>query len=302
MLELELTRIFVKVVQNQSFSRAADVLNMPKSTVSKAITRLEKETATKLLIRSTRSLHLTPAGRAFYDASLGPIAQLEDAQKSLYGLDHMLAGLVRITAPEDLGTFVVAPAIAEISAQHPELRFELSYTDEIVDLVKDGFDVAVRIGKTRDSSLKLRRAGEVVLIPVASPAYLKSQDKIRSPQDLERHSTLCLDVRTIVDSWTLRSARGTVHVPVRAKIVSNQMSSLMSMAVAGAGVALVPKYLCQQELNRGRLIRLLPDWSTPGMPVSIISPLAPSSSARLKVTVERIHEALLRALTQSRDA
>ncbi len=299
-MELDLTRIFVKVVQNHSFSKAAEVLNMPKSTVSKAISKLEKATATKLLVRSTRRLRLTDAGRAFYDASLGPISQLEDAQKSLYGLDRVLTGLVRITAPEDLGTFVVAPAIAAISAKHPDLRFELNYTDEIVDLVKDGFDLAVRIGKTRDSSLKLRRAGEVVLIAVASPGYLKSRERIRVPQDLRKHAILCLDIRTIVERWTLRSAKGTVHVPVSPQIVSNQMSSLMKMAMAGAGVALVPRYLCRDEIDSGELVHLLPEWSTPGMPVSIISPLAPSSSARLKVSVEEIQGALVRALAEGR--
>lgn len=264
-----------------------------------AISRLEKVTATKLLLRSTRSLTLTPAGRAFYESSIGPLTQLEDAQKSLYGQDSILAGLVRMTAPEDLGTFILAPAIADLSARHPDLKFELSYTDEIVDLVKDGFDLAVRIGKTRDSSLKLRRAGEAMLVPVASPKYLSSRPRLRMPNDLKKHSLLCLNVRYISDHWTLRSSAGKVHVPVVPKIISNQMSSLLSMAVAGAGIALVPVYLCRPHLESGKLVRLLPEWSSPGLAVSIISPLAPSSSARLKITIDKIQAALGEALTET---
>lgn len=296
MLELDLTRIFVKVAQHNSFSKAADALNMPKSTVSKSISRLERETSTKLIVRSTRSLTLTPAGQAFFEASVTAVTQLEDAQKSLYGQDKVLAGLVRITAPEDLGTYVVNPAIAELSVKHPQLKFELSYTDRLVDLVKDGFDVAVRIGKARDSSLILKRAGEVIPVAVASPKYLRTADKIRTPQDLKNHSLLSLNVQGIVDSWTLRSAKSTIRLPVVAKVVSNQMTGVMEMAAAGAGVALVPKYLCQRYLDNGKLVRVLPDWSSPGIPVSIISPLAPSSSARLKVTIDQIHRALDGAL------
>src|SRR4051812_36061970 len=110
-MDLELTRYFVKVVQNGSFSRAADLLKLPKSTVSKAITRLEHDTGTKLLLRTTRSLTLTAAGRAFYDTCLGPVHILEDAQKSLYGQDSILSGTLKITAPEDLGAHVISPAV-----------------------------------------------------------------------------------------------------------------------------------------------------------------------------------------------
>ncbi|MBL7542527.1 MAG: LysR family transcriptional regulator [Bdellovibrionaceae bacterium] len=294
-MELDLTRIFVKVVQFNSFSKAAVMLKMPKSTVSKSISRLEKETGTKLLVRSTRSLTVTEAGRTFYEACLGPIHLIEDAQKALSGQDNLLTGLVRITAPEDLGTFIIAPAIAKLSAQHPMLRFELLYTDNLVDLVKDGFDLAVRIGRMRDSGLKLKRAGEVILVPVASPAYLKQKEKLKSPRDLAQHQCLTLNLRQTVDRWTLRSGDKAVHVGIQSKILSNQMSSLLRMALADAGIALVPTYICQSYLDNGKLVRVLPEWSSPGWPVSMISPLSPSSSARLKTTVDHIANELKRA-------
>lgn len=291
-MELDLTRIFVKVVQYSSFSKAAEALKMPKSTVSKSISRLERETGTKLLIRSTRSLNVTQAGRAFYEASLGPIHQLEDAQKALYGKDNLLTGTVRITAPEDLGTYVIAPAIAKLSVQHPMLQFDLKYTDTLLDLVRDGFDLAVRVGPVRESGLKLKKAGEVTLVPVASPAYLKGKEKIKSPRDLSQHQCLSLDLPQTATRWTLQSGDKKVQVPIQAKILSNQMSCLVQLALADGGIALVPTYICQPYIVNGKLIRVLPSWGNTGWPVSILSPLAPSSSARLKVTVDKIFEEL----------
>lgn len=295
-VEIELTRIFVKVVQNASFSKAAVVLRRPKSTVSKAISRLERETGTKLLLRTTRSLTLTAAGRAFYEACLGPISQIEDAQRSLHGHDSLLTGLLRITAPEDLGSFVIAPAIAELSERHPELRFELVYTDEVIDLVKDGFDFAVRLGQVVDSGLKIKKSGEVTLITVASPQYLAQAGKIRLPQDLGQHRCLTINMRKVADRWPLRSKNGSCQVSIRSKISSNQMTSLLQMALKGAGVALVPSYLCQSYLDNGELVRVLPAWKSPGIPVSFISPVAPSSSVRLKIAIDHLHAVVTEAL------
>lgn len=290
-MNLDLTRIFVKVIQNGSFSRAADLLKVPKSTISKAISRLERESGTRLLVRTTRSLSLTSAGRVFYDASLGAIQTLEDAQKALYGGDSLLIGKVRITASEDLGSYVIAPAIAQLANRHPQLSFELQYTDEVIDLVKDGFDVAVRIGRLSESSFKVKRAGEVTLIAVASAKYFASQQKIRQPKDLTAVNCLTYSDQAF-RRWTLRSSKGTVHIPVNARISSNQMSSLLKMALVDGGVALVPQFLCEKELESGKLIRVLPEWSSPGLPVSIVTPQAPTSSVRLKMTVDQIFTAL----------
>lgn len=295
-MDLDLIRIFVKVSQNGSFSKAADLLKLPKSTVSKAITRLEKETGTKLLLRTTRSLSLTAAGRVFYDTSLGPLQILEDAQKSLYGGDSILSGHVRITAPEDLGSHTIAPAIAELTSKHSALSFELQYTDELIDLVKDGFDIAVRIGRVNESSFKVKKAGDVSLVLVASPKYLSTKEKIRTPRDLENHDCLTYSDQSF-SRWTLRSGKGTMHIPIKARIASNQMSSLLKMALSHGGIALIPKYLCELELQSGKLIHVLPDWSSPGFPVSIISPLASTSSARLKITIDRILLALQKSLS-----
>lgn len=291
-MELELTRIFVKVVRFGSFAKAADAMKMPRSTVSKSITRMERETGTKLLVRSTRSLTVTEAGRKFYEKSQGLVQQIEDAQKELYGRDNLLSGTIRVTAPEDLGAFVISPALAALSISHPLLKFELLYSDRRIDLIKDGFDLAIRIGRISDSGLKLKRAGEVFLIPVASPEYLKTKPKIKTPRDLSEHNGLSLNSEQTSEKWTLRSGENVVHIPIQSKILCNQMSSLLRMALEHGGIALVPSYICHEYLENGKLVRVLPGWKSTSWPVSILSPLAPSSSARLKVTVDRILEEL----------
>lgn len=296
-MDLDLTRIFVKVIQNGSFTKAAEQLRVPKSTVSKSVARLESETNTKLILRTTRNLTLTAAGRVFYESCLGPIQILEEAQKSLDGQDSVISGVVRLTAPEDLGSQVIAPLIAELTAKHRALRFDLLYTDQVVDLVRGGFDLAVRIGRLNESSFKVKKIGDNVLVTAASPKYLKAHDKIVKPQDLTLHDCLSLSYRQLSTKWILKSGKSVVKVPVLSRIISNQMTSLVNATIAGAGVALIPSHLAQPAIDSGKLIRVLPDWSSPGLAVSLISPLAASSSARLKVTVDHLFPALQKALS-----
>jgi DNA-binding transcriptional LysR family regulator len=295
-MDLDLVRVFVKVIQNGSFSRAAELMHLPKSTVSKAVTRLEKETGTRLLLRTTRSLTLTPAGRAFYDTCLGPLQTIEDAQKSLYGQDSILSGSVKITAPEDLGNEVIAPALAELARKHPALTFEMIFTDEVIDLVKQGFDLAVRIGRLNESGLKAKKIGEVTLVPVASPAYLQPSLKIQHPKDLLKHDLLSLHPRASRLEWHLRSKKESIRVPVKPRVTSNQMSSLLRAAAAGGGVAFVPAFICRREIAAGQLLRVVPEWAGNGMNVSLISPLSLSSAARLKLVGDHLFSAIQRAL------
>lgn len=295
-LNLELIQIFVQVVKNGSFTKAANILRLPKSTVSKAISKIEKETGTKLLVRTTRSQTLTSSGKAFYDTCAGPMDIIENAGKSLYGNDSLITGKIKLTAPEDLGSKVIAPAVAILCQKHSGLNFELYYTDEIMDLVKDGYDLAIRIGKLKESSLKEKKLGELNLILVASPKYIKNRSKITKIDDLKSLECLALSNKTTVSSWKLKNKTISEQIAIHPRIVSNQMSSLLSAALAGGGIALVPAYLCQDFLNTNELIHVLPQWTSPGLPVSILSPLAFSSSARLRATTDFLANEIQKAL------
>jgi DNA-binding transcriptional LysR family regulator len=295
-MEIELVHIFVKVVKAGGFSKAADLLKLPKSTVSKAVSRLEQETGTTLLLRTTRSQTLTAAGKAFYDSCVGPIQAIEDAQKSLSGNDSLLTGNIKITATEDLGMEVLAPAAAALTLKHPGLTFEFIYTDTVMDLVKDGFDLAVRVGPLKESALKSKKIGEFHLVLVAAPEYLKASGKIQKPEDLKSQSCLGLGGLAAPRAWNLKSSGSSAVITVKPRISSNQMSSLLKAAVSGGGVALVPGFLCRSYLESGQLERVLPKWTSQGTPVSILSPLPFSSSARLRMTVDFFAAELQKAL------
>lgn len=301
MMDLESIRIFVKVVQTGSFSKAADLLQLPKSTVSRSVKALEESSGTKLMMRTTRSLTLTAAGRAFHEACLGPLQALEDAGKSLSGTDGLISGNIRMTAPEDLGAYVITPEIGKIGKRHPGLSFDLLFTDEVVDLVKDGFDLAIRLGALRSSSMKQKRLGEVLIWAVASPDYVKKSGEPQVPGDLARHDCLTYGLRGSGSrQWTLRSkGQKSMEVRPHSRVNTNQMTTLVDLAVAGAGIALVPSYLCEKELKSGRLMRVLGDWEGPRFPVWLVSPLGLANSARMKVISETLGEAIRASLTRA---
>lgn len=285
---LELSRLFVKVVQHGGYSKASKALRIPKSTLSKAITKLEADTGTKLLIRTTRSQTLTAAGRRFYEACLEPIQALESAQKSLYGQDNIISGQIKITAPEDLGNFVITPILSRLCVKYPLLDFETHYTNEVLDLVKDGFDLAVRIGELKESSLKQRKIGESEMILVASPVFLKGIKKIEVPKNLEGLNGIALASLQTPEKLLLKNDRKTATINIKTRIRSNQMSSVISAALAGAGVALVPSYLAREHLANGTLVRILSDWHGPRFPVSLVSPTSMVSSSRLSILTSEI--------------
>ena len=294
-MQIELVQIFVQVIKNGSFTKAAEVLRVPKSTVSKAVTRLESETGTKLLLRTTRSQTLTAAGKAFYDSCVGPLQAIEEAQKSLSGNDSLITGTLKITAPEDLGTQVIAPAVAGLTIKHPGLNFDLYYTDKILDLVRDGYDLAVRIGHLKESALKSRKIGEVKLILVSAPEFLKRGGRVMRVEDLRERP--CLSLGVAPPRWSLKSSTGaTAQIPIKPRITSNHMSTLISAVKTGAGVALVPGFLVQTDLERGDLVRVLPSWTSQGLPVHMLSPLSFSDSARLRLVSDGLISHLREAL------
>jgi LysR family transcriptional regulator, regulator for bpeEF and oprC len=295
-LELESTRIFVKVVHLGSFSRAAELLRLPKSTVSRAVSRLEIECGTKLLLRTTRNITLTASGRVFFESCVAPLQALEDARKSLNGQDSLITGVIRLTAPEDFGMHMISKVVGGLARQHSGLQFDLHFTNEIIDLVKEGFDLAIRIGKLNPSSFKVKKVGEIIMVPVASPQYLK-QRAVNIPKDLSLCECLTIHSRLAKPSWMLESLEGKkISIEITPKVMANQMSSLMNLALQGVGVAFIPLFLCQSEILLGQLVRVLPDWRGEGLSVSLVSPIGFSASNRLKLVSTHLANSIQKAL------
>jgi LysR family transcriptional regulator, regulator for bpeEF and oprC len=294
--DLESIRVFVKVVELGSFTRAADLLLLPKSTVSRAVSRLEAQSGTQLMLRTTRSLKLTAAGQALYESGVGPVRALEELRRSLQDQDQVLSGSVKITTTEDLGIFAVSPALGSLARKHPGLSFEFNYTDELVDLVKQGYDLAIRRGRLNPSRFRATRLGETALVLVASPGYLESRPAPKSPKDLAGHDCLAYSPALTGPRWTLVSKKGTATVPIRIRASGNQMGSLAHIASRGGGIAFLPRYVCGEDLDRGRLVRVLPEWSGPRVAVWMVSPRASTTPARMKLVSEALAEGVRKLL------
>ena len=289
--------MFVNVIARGSFSRAAQVLRLPKSTVSKMVSRLERELGVQLIVRSTRSMALTPEGRAYREACQRHVDALERARDALVEGSVALVGQLRITAPEDFGSIVLTPIIAKLIAAHPKLSFELRYTDEFIDLMREGFDLAVRLGELTANRLRAKRVGETVPITVASPAYLRRAPAIGHPHDLAAHT--CCSIAVERSRWTLRRGSEVVVLNVHPRIVGNQMSDLLELARAGAGIARVPAFLCRSELREGTLVRVLPEWRGGGVRVSLVSPRPMTTSTPLGMVAQQMAVAIGQALTSA---
>lgn len=291
-MSLDLTRYFVKIVQCGGFSQAASHLKVPKSTLSKALTKLERETGTTLLLRTTRKQTLTEPGRKFYEACRPPLEALEESLRALQGRDQELAGTIKLTAPEDMGTHLISPVIAKLCQAHPQLSFELDFTSKMVDLVGEGYDLAVRIGALKESGLKSRRLGNLSLILVASPQYLNQHAAISHPRELIQHACLPIMASGMSRSWKLKSKGQKFTAPITVRAESNQMSSALTLAINGAGIALVPHFLCEAALQQKQLVQVLPKWSAVGMPVSVLFTVSTATAARLKLVGDHIIEAI----------
>lgn len=291
-MEIESARIYVKVVQLGSFTKAAILLKLPKSTVSRTVSRLEVEAGAKLLLRTTRSMTLTQAGQTFYDSCLEPVLALEEARKTLFGKDSMLSGLIRLTAPEDLGLEMISPVLSKMTKSHPDLNFQLNYTDRTVDLVKEGYDVAIRLGKLSANRNKARKIGEIKMILVASSQYFKGRSLPKSPDELIHHDCISFNLGSSSSSWTLVKNGSRMNVKAKVRIQANQMSSILKFASQGLGICLLPQFLCSKYLESGELMRLLPEWEGVSYPVSIVVSPGNEKSKRLKVIVEQIAEVM----------
>lgn len=273
---LNLNRLahFVAVVDTGSFTAAAERLGVTKAVVSQHVARLEQEVHATLLIRTTRRLTPTEAGIAFHRTCTAILAQAAEAVACLSSASGTPSGTVRVTAPFDYGTEILAPAAARLSRLHPGCRAELLLTDHSLDLVAEKLDMAIRIGWLADSSHQTRRLGGFRQLLVAAPD-LADRLNPQTPQDLAglpwvAQSTLRAPLR-----WTFtHDGGGTATVEGAACVTANATPAVRACALAGAGVAVIPDYLIGDDLESGRLRRLLPDWHLPEGGIHAVFPAA----------------------------
>jgi len=279
-MDLNELMIFARVVQAGSFTAAARSLAMPKSTVSRKVAELEQRLGARLLHRTTRRLSLTDAGRAYHQHCARIAAEVEEADQAVTRMQATPRGLLRVTAP--VAMHYLAPLISEFLVRYPEVQIELVCTDRLVDLVDEGFDLAIRAGNLADTSLIARRLGSEWRVVVASPAYLAQRGIPAAPEDLARHDGLLFGSAPERAIWRLEDAGRLATVKVPARLTVNDFELLRRAALAGMGIAMLPVQRCQADVQAGRLQRLLGNWCSPRTPIHAVYPtsrhLAPKVS------------------------
>lgn len=271
---MDLNRVvsFVRVVEAGSFTGAAAALGLQKSSVSRSVAGLEASLGIRLLQRTTRRLALTEAGRAYFDRAKEALAGLEEAEHSVSALGAEPRGLVRVTAPADLARDLAVVTAAFLQS-HPAVRVDAVLTARHVDLVKEGFDLAVRAGALTDSSLLARRLGEFEFGLFASAAYLDAAGRPRRLADLERHECVLYRAGSGAARWRLSGPRGEEEVvSVSGRIDTDELAFTRAMALAGFGVAFLPAAYVAPFVATGELERVLPRYAQRSSPVHVVWP------------------------------
>ena len=256
--------VFVRVVEHNSISGAARRLGVPKSTVSRAVTRLENSLDARLLQRTTRSLAPTEAGKALYDEVLPHVEALRGAAACVTSASDVPRGVLRVTAPNDLATLLLADIVTRFVQRYPEITVELIPTSRTVDLIGENIDVALRAGVLRDSTLVARKLREAEMQLFASPAYLARRGTPRTMDELSEHDCVLFRAQSGRARWSLESKAGKVHVEVTGRVSSDDFAFLLAATIAGAGIGLLPRFTAESELRTGRLVRVLSSHSAAG--------------------------------------
>lgn len=253
---LSAIHLFVKVVEAGGMSRAARELSLPKSTVSRQLGALEARLGVRLLERTTRLLRPTEAGLAFYERCARIVADVAEAEQAVMTSQREPQGTLRVTAPVSLGQQTLGPMVGRWLSAHPKVTLELSLSDRRVDLIEEGFDLAIRVGVLADSSMVARRLAPAPMVVAASPAYLAARGVPLVPDDLRAHDCLRYEYSRTA-GWRLTDGGREVVIPVRGPLMANNGALLRDAAVAGLGLTMAPAFLLAAEIAAGRLVPVL---------------------------------------------
>jgi DNA-binding transcriptional LysR family regulator len=264
--------IFLKVAQFESISKAARSLGMPISTVSRRLAVLESDLGVSLVWRSTRRVTLTPQGRAYFNQCQEPLRIIEEAERVLTHTQRMPEGILTVSVPMILAQESFLDFVSAFSKEQAKIRINLFITNLFLDLIADNVDVAIRFGEIRDSSVVAKKVGRIVRYVVATPAYLKGRKLPSEPEELKSLDCVTLNAKNNETDWDLISGRKKVRVHVSGPISSRDCNSVSSFVARGHGVGLLPSTYCDHALTRGDLVRLLPRWTSPQIPVCAVYP------------------------------
>jgi DNA-binding transcriptional LysR family regulator len=279
---------FVKVVELGSFAKAAERLDLSTSAVSRQVSELEAHLDVRLLNRTTRRLSLTEAGQAFYEHAVQLVADLDEAEASVRASATVPKGTLRLTCGVSFGIRYLAPVLADFAREHPQVVFDLDISDRAVDLVEEGYDLAVRIGSIGPQGMVSRRLGWTQIVCCAAPAYLaRTKAPLNTPEDLLGHECLSYVNVGLPNTWRFLDAAGRhedIRIAPRHRANNGQL--LAALAMSGLGVVYTPDFIVAEEIRAGKLVRLLPDYRPPRSPIAAVYPSRRHLSAKVRVIVD----------------
>ena len=290
--QIETMRAFTAVAQEGSFTAAARRLGVSTKLVSKYVQQLEARLETRLFNRTTRSVSLTDVGTAYLQRCR-PILDQVDELDSLVKEQHTsLAGPIRIAAPTGFGSTTLAQALTPFMGAHPEVKIDLKLSDNRVALIEEGFDLAIRVGTLRDSTLMARKLADMPLIVCASPAYLTQHGRPSTPKALAMHACLVDENQADATTWRFHSARGDIAVKVSGTFRANSPAAIAQMAIGGLGVARSPRYVVESALADRRLEPLLAKFKTDEFGLYALYPFNRHLTARVRALIDHLAEYL----------
>lgn len=277
---------FNAVVEAGSFVKAADALAMSKAAVSRHVVDMETRLGVRLLHRTTRRLSLTGEGRVFYARSKELLAELEQAEAEVTARSEAASGLLRINAPVTFGILHLAPLWGKFKALNPRVTLEITLADRVVDLVEEGYDVAIRIATLENSSLVSKRLATTRMVLCASPQYLERHGTPRHPGELTGHAVIAYSYWSTKDEWRFEGPKGPVSVRTHACIQTNNGDTCRAAALAHQGVTLQPTFLVGRDLSEGTLVELMPEFRSIELGVYALYPTRKHVSAKVRALIE----------------
>ena len=282
---------FVKVVEAGTISAAADRMKVAKSAVSRRLTELEQRLGVQLFQRTTRKLNLTDNGRSFYERASRILSDLEEAEQSVSQQHTDLSGTLRIAVPLSFGLLHLTPVIDEFRRAHPKVIFDIDLNDRQLDLIQEGFDLAIRIGRLEDSSMIARRIAPISTVACASPEYLQHHGHPETPLDLKDHACLIYSNLPDPQTWNYIDENNVpASVKVQQIVQANNGDFLHHMAVAGQGILLTPSFISYQSIEKGSLVPILTRYQWPVLNAYAIYPQTRHLSYRVRAFVDFLVE------------
>ncbi len=278
--------IFVKVVNEGSFSAAARASGLTPSAVSKQVGRLEDRLGARLFNRTTRHLSLTEVGRGFYDRCCQILVDVEEAEDAVANLHAAPRGTLKLNVPVAFGRLWITGLIPEFMQRYPEIKLDLNLHDRFVDLLSEGYDLAVRIGDLEDSSLIARKLAANRRVVCASPAYLATHGSPKKPTDLENHDCLIYASRAFRNDWRFDGPDGEETVHVTGTVETNNPEVIMDLIGKDMGIGLLPLWLVGPAIKAGKVSEILPDYHVPDSAIYAIYPPGRHLSPKVRVFVD----------------